>query len=111
MIVYLRNFMKLLMKYLKQTYRGCTKEIQEANLYNEISQRGEMLRSMRQAVISCFYNWDRENITNWCPVSLPNYDNKRYTKILANKIQPTLEDVIVPKKTEATKESTIIESL
>ena len=34
-------------------------------LYIEISQRGEMPRSMRQAVISCLYKkGDREDITN-----------------------------------------------
>ena len=62
-------------------------------LYIEISLLGEMPRSMRQAVctvISCLYKTgDREEITNWRSILLLNYDNKIYTKILANKIHPT----------------------
>ena len=57
---------------------------------------------MRQAVLSCLYKkGDREDITNWRPILLLNYDNKIYTKILANKIQPTLEDIIGFKQTAA----------
>ena len=42
---------------------------------------------------------------------LLNYDNKTYPKILANKIQPTLEDVIGPEQTAAIKGRTITENL
>ena len=72
-------------------------------LYIEISQLGQMPRSMRQVVISCLYKkGDREDITNWRPISLFNYDNKTYTKFLVNKIQPTLEDIIGPEQTVKT---------
>ena len=54
---------------------------------------------------------DREDITNWHPISLLNYDNKINTKILANKILPTLEDIIGPEQTAAIKGRTIIENL
>ena len=71
-----------------------------------------MSRSMRQAVLSCLYKkGDREDITNWRPILLLNYDNKIYTKILANKIQPTLEDIIGFKQTAAIKGRNIIENL
>ena len=42
-------------------------------LYIDIYRRGEIARSMRWAVISCLYKkGDREDITNWCPISLLN---------------------------------------
>ena len=67
---------------------------------------------MRQAVISCLYKkGDREDINNWHLISLLNYDNKIYTKILANKIQPTLENIIDPEQTAVVKTRTIIENL
>ena len=67
---------------------------------------------MRQAVLSCFYKKrDREDITNWRPISLLNYDNKIYTKILVNKIQPTLEYITGLEQTATIKGRTIIENL
>ena len=58
--------------------------------------------------ISCLYkNRDREDITNCRPISLLNYDNKIYTKILANKVQPTSENIIGPEETAAIKKRTI----
>ena len=67
---------------------------------------------MRQAVLSCFYKKrDREDITSWRPISLLNYDNKIYTKILVNKIQPTLEYITGLEQTAAIKGRTIIENL
>ena len=71
-----------------------------------------MPRSTWQAVISCLYRkGDRDYITNWRQISLLNYDNKIYTKVLANKIQPTLENIIGPEQTAAIKWRTIIENL
>ena len=49
---------------------------------------------------------DREDITNQHPNSLLNYDNKIYTNILANKIQPPLEEMTGPKQTAAIKRRT-----
>ena len=72
------------------------------NLYIEISQLGEMPRRMSQSVLSyLFKKGDRKDITNWHPISLLNYNSKVCTKILGNKIQPTLEDTIGPKQTAA----------
>ena len=70
-----------------------------------------MPRSTWQAVISCLYRkGDRDDITNWRQISLLNYDNKIYAKVLANKIQPTLENIIGPEQTAAIKWRTIIEN-
>ena len=67
---------------------------------------------MRQTVISCLYKkGDREDISNWRSISLLNYDNKIYTKILENKIQSTLENIRDPKQAAAIKGKTIIENL
>ena len=76
-------------------------------LYIEISQLGGMpqalsrqLCKLQQAVIFCLYL-----------AAYINYDNKIYTKILANQIRPTLEDIIGPELTAAIKGRTIIENL
>ena len=67
---------------------------------------------MRQAAISCLYKkGDRESITKWRSISLLNYDSKIDTKILAKKIQPTLEDIIDPEQTASIKRRNIIENL
>ena len=66
-------------------------------LYIEICQLGEMSRSMRQASVSCLCKkGDRKDITNWHSISLLSNGNEIYIKILANKIQLTLEDIIGP---------------
>ena len=63
-----------------------------------------MPRSMGQTVISCLYKKeDREVITNWRLILLLEYENKIYTKTLANKIQLTLDDVIGPEQVAAKK--------
>ena len=67
---------------------------------------------MRREVISSLYKkGDREGITNWRSISLVNYDSKLYTKVLVNKIQPPLEDIIGLKQTVAIKERTIIDNM
>ena len=67
---------------------------------------------MRREVISSLYKkGDREDITNWRPISLVNCDSKLYTKVLVNKIQPPLEDIIGLKQTVAIKERTIIDNM
>ena len=63
-----------------------------------------MSKRIGQVVISCLYKkGDREDIANWQPMSLLKYDNKTYTKVLANNIQPTLEDIIGPEQTASKK--------
>ena len=80
-------------------------------MHIEISQLGKMPRRMRQAVISCLYKKGlREDIINWIRVSLLSYD-LMYTKILANKIQPTSKDIIGPEQTAAIKGRTNAENL
>ena len=93
MMVYLQNFIKLLMKYLKQTYISCNVEKHAAGSY------------------ILFVQKRRQRGHNWRPISLLNYDNKIYTKILANKIQPTLDDIVHSEQAAAIKGKTIIENL
>ena len=81
-------------------------------LYNEISEIRRMPDSMRQAVITCICKKsEMEDITNWRPISLLNYDYKIFTKILANRIQGSLDDIINTDQTVAIKGRTIIENL
>ena len=85
-------------------------DIQE--LYKEISEVGRMPDSMRQAVITCIYKkGDIEDIINWRPISLLNYDYKIFTKILATKMQSSLNDIIGTEQTAAIRGRTIIENL
>ena len=70
-----------------------------------------MPESMRQAVITCIYKKGKmENITNWQPISLLNYDYK-ILKILANRLRNSLTDIISTEQTAAIKCRTIVENL
>ena len=95
-------------------YKTFTDILQEdlKDLYNEISEIGRMPESMRQAVITCIYKKGKmEDITNWRPISLLNYDYKILSKVLANRLQYSLEDIISTEQTAAVKGRTIIENL
>ena len=67
--------------------------------------------SMRQAVITCIYEKGEMEDINWRPVSLLNYDYKIFKKVIANRIQSSLEDIIGSEQTAAVREKTIIENL
>ena len=60
--------------------------------------------------ISCLYKKRQRGHNYLAIISLIKYDNKIYTKILANKIQPTLEDLIGPEQTAAIRGRVIIEN-
>ena len=67
---------------------------------------------MLQAVITCIYKKGKmEDITNWRPISLLNYDYKIIAKILANRLQGSLDDIISKEETAAVKGRAIIENL
>ena len=81
-------------------------------LFEDISVTGRMQESMRRAVIICIYKKGKtEDITNWRPISLLNYDYKILTKVLANRLQGSLTDIIITEQTAAIKGRTIIENL
>ena len=81
-------------------------------LFEEISAIGTMSESMPQAVITCIYKKGKmEDITNWQPISLLNYDYKILTKILANRLRNSLTDIISTEQTAAIKCRTIVENL
>ena len=95
-------------------YKTFTTLLQEdlKELYEDISTIGRMPDSMRQAVITCVYKKGKtEDITNWRPISLLNYDYKILTKVLANRLQGSLTDIISTEQTAAIKGRTIIENL
>ena len=78
-------------------------------LYSQISILGEMTDSTRQAVITCIYKkGDMEDTTNWRPISLLNYDYKIFTKVIANRMQTSLNDIIGTEQTAAIRGRTII---
>ena len=71
-----------------------------------------MPQSMLQAVITCIYKKGKmEDITNWRPISLLNYDYKILAKILANRLQGSLDDIISTEQITAVKGRTITENL
>ena len=81
-------------------------------LYNEISEKGRMPEIMLQAVLTCIYKKGKmEDITNWRPISLLNYDYKILAKILANPLQGSLDDIISKEQIAAVKGRTITENL
>ena len=78
-------------------------------LYSQISILGEMTDSTRQAVITCIYKkGDMEDTTNWRPISLLNYDYKIFTKVIANRMKTSLNDIIGTEQTAAIRGRTII---
>ena len=52
-----------------------------------------------------------QDITNWQPISLLNYDYKIYTKIIATTLQSSLEDIIDSEQTAVIRGRSIIENL
>ena len=68
--------------------------------------------SMRQAVTTCIYKkGDMEDITNWTPISLLNYHYKIFPKILANRLQGSVDDIISTEQRAAIKDRTVTENL
>ena len=65
-------------------------------LYNSILFRNNNLTtSMNQAIITLLPKNDKkENLKNWRPISQLCSDYKNLTKILSNRLKPTLEDTI-----------------
>ena len=71
--------------------------------------RGEMTPTQRHAVITCLYKkGDKQQISNWRPVSLLNVDYKIFTKAIANKIATSLDDVISPSQTASVPGRTML---
>lgn len=82
------------------------------DLQEQISPKAEGCHIVWQAEITCIYRkGEIEDITNGQPVSLLNYDYKIFTKVIANRIQSSLEDIIGSEQTAAVRERTIIENL
>ena len=81
-------------------------------LYNNLENQQELPDSMREGIIKCIYKkGEREDIRNWRPISLLNYDYKIYTKVLTNRISKALQNTIGPEQTAGVQNRTIIENL
>ena len=65
------------------------------DMTNTVLNRKLLTPTQRQAVLICIYkNGDRNDISNWRPISLLNTDYKLITKTLTNRIKPTLQHII-----------------
>ena len=70
-------------------------------LYNLILfENNNLTTSLNQAIITfSFKNDKKENLKNWRPISLLCSDYKILTKILSNRLKPTLEHTILIEQT------------
>lgn len=102
MMVYRQNFTKHLVKYLQRTYISFTLKFHNQERCRE---------SYGRQLYPVYRKEDRQDINNWHATSLLSYDNKIYTEILANKIQPTLKDISSSKKSAARTGRIIIENM
>ena len=72
-----------------------------------------MSESMRKGIITLLYKQkgEREDTSNWRPISLLNVDYKILSKDIANRIKSALEQVINPDQTCAAPGRKISDSL
>lgn len=62
---------------------------------HSIKHSGELSLTQRRGVISLLHKGkERDEIRNWRPITLTNTDYKLFSKVLANRLQPTLQDII-----------------
>jgi hypothetical protein len=80
------EFYKVLWKDIKKPYM---------DMLAETLQKGEMAPSMRQSVLSLIYKkGDKDNIKNYRPISLSNYDYKIFAFVLAKRLQSVIGSII-----------------
>ena len=86
------DFIKMFYPTLKEFMFG---------LINEIINEGMLHLSARCGIISLLEKIDKDMLLlpSWRPLSLLNADYKIFSKILANRIQPLLKEVIHPSQT------------
>ena len=81
-------------EYFKSYYEYLKNDLLQ--LYNLILfENNNLTTSLNQAIITfLFKNDKKENLKNWRPISLLCSDYKILTKILSNRLKPTLEHTI-----------------
>lgn len=81
-------------------------------VYNEIIAVGEMPPSFREGIITLIFKKNnREELKNWRPISLLNFDYKCLAKILTSRIKAVIDSVIHPDQTCAVPGRRITDSL
>ena len=86
-------------EYFKSYYEYLKNDLLQ--LYNLILfENNNLTTSLNQAIITfSFKNDKKENLKNWRPISLLCSDYKILTKILSNRLKPTLEHTILIEQT------------
>ena len=86
-------------EYFKSYYEYLKYDLLQ--LYNLILfENNNLTTSLNQAIITfSFKNDKKENLKNWRPISLLCSDYKILTKILSNRLKPTLEHTILIEQT------------
>ena len=81
-------------------------------VFLEFQERKVMPHSFRVGAVSLLYKkGDREQLKNWRPISLLNFDLKVFTKVLTLRMRTVLADVIHPDQTCAVPGRKITDSL
>lgn len=64
-------------------------------LINEIEKEGTLSRTMKNGMITLIYKkGDKQEITNWRPITLLNVDYKVFAKVMANRLKHVLPKII-----------------
>ena len=82
-------------------------------LYGEIIQDRKFHLSARRGIITLIEKKEKDPLLlkNWRPISLLNMDLKIYSKMIALRLQPVLEDIIHPSQTGFIKNRLIGENI
>ena len=82
-------------------------------LFNNYRETNEINVSQLGGIISCIPKGDknRNEIKNWCPITLLNSTYKLYSAILANRLKVTLNELIHPDQKGLVKDRFIGENI
>ena len=83
------------------------------SVYMKVVEQDEMFRSALEGTVSLMEKRDKNalNITNWQPLTMLNTDYKIYAKIMANKLQLVLPQIIYKDQVGFMKNRTITSNI